>query len=64
MRYVAVVCPRCGKASGARSDAKRHQCPYCGAVFQIDNASILAMGNAKTIRETVVRYNSGEFKKP
>ncbi len=62
MRYVAVVCPRCRKASGARSDAKRHQCPYCGTIFQIDNASILAMGNAKTVRETVVRYNSGEFR--
>jgi ribosomal protein L37AE/L43A len=62
MRYVAVVCPKCGRASGARLDAKRHQCPYCGAVFQLNDASIIAMGNAKAVREVVVRYNSGEFR--
>jgi ribosomal protein L37AE/L43A len=62
MKYVAVVCPKCGRASGARFDAKRHQCPYCGAVFQLNNASIIAMGSAKAVREAVARYNSGEFR--
>ena len=62
MKYVAVVCPKCGRASGARFDAKRHQCPYCGAVFQLNDASIIATGNAKAVREAVARYNSGEFR--
>jgi ribosomal protein L37AE/L43A len=62
MKYVAVVCPKCGRASGARFDAKRHQCPYCGAVFQLNDASIITMGSAKAVREVVARYNSGEFR--
>jgi len=62
MRYVAVVCPRCGKASGARADARRHQCPYCGAVFQLDNASVIAAGSARVVREAVVRHNAGGFR--
>jgi hypothetical protein len=62
MLYVAVVCPRCGKASGARHDAKRHQCPYCGTVFQLDNAAIITKGSAKAVREAVVRYNKGDFR--
>ena len=58
MRYVAVVCPRCGKASAARLDAKRHQCPYCGYVMQVESASIIAVGSARAVREAVVRHNT------
>ncbi|ACB39552.1 hypothetical protein [Pyrobaculum neutrophilum] len=63
MRYAAVVCPRCARASAARADARRHQCPYCGTVFQIDQAAVIAVGSAREVREAVVRYNSN-FLKP
>lgn len=58
MRYLAVVCPKCGRASAARGDAKRHQCPYCGYLITVDKAAIIATGSAKAIREAVVRYNT------
>ncbi|WP_333639079.1 hypothetical protein [Pyrobaculum aerophilum] len=57
MKYIAVVCTRCGRASAARADSKKHLCPYCGAVVEIDKATILAVGNAKAVREAVVRHN-------
>jgi DNA-directed RNA polymerase subunit RPC12/RpoP len=58
MRYVAVVCPRCGRASAARAAAKRHQCPYCGHIMQVEDVSIIAVGDARSVRQAVVRYNT------
>lgn len=58
MRYIAVVCPKCGRASATRRDVKRRQCPYCGYVIVIDRASIIAIGDSKTVREAVVRHNA------
>ncbi|ABP50210.1 MULTISPECIES: hypothetical protein [Pyrobaculum] len=58
MKYIAVVCPRCGKASAARADAKKHQCPYCGTLINIEKAAVIAVGSAKAVREAVVRHNT------
>ncbi|MEZ0248254.1 MAG: hypothetical protein ABWJ97_03175 [Thermoproteus sp.] len=57
MRYVAVVCPRCGMASAARADAKRHVCPFCGADMDLDRAPIIATGSAVEVRRAVAKYN-------
>ncbi|MEL9989947.1 MAG: hypothetical protein QXP98_03710 [Thermoproteus sp.] len=57
MRYVAVVCPRCGMASAARADAKRHICPFCGARIDLEGASIIASGSAAEVRRAVAKYN-------
>ncbi|ABO08231.1 hypothetical protein [Pyrobaculum calidifontis] len=58
MKYIASVCPRCGKASAARASAKTHQCPYCGAAYSVDSSTILLVGTAREVREAVVRHNS------
>ncbi len=57
MKYSAVVCPHCGRASGVKSEAKTHQCPYCGRLFQTEKAIVLATGSPKAIRQQVVDYN-------
>ncbi|MEZ0319711.1 MAG: hypothetical protein ABWK05_06960 [Pyrobaculum sp.] len=59
MRYLAAVCPHCGRASAVRADAKRHQCPYCGRLFEVERASVIAVGNAREVRQAVVRHNAG-----
>ena len=53
-----MVCPRWGKASAARADAKKHQCPYCGTLINIEKAAVIAVGSAKAVREAVVRHNT------
>ncbi|MEM1598333.1 MAG: DUF1922 domain-containing protein [Pyrobaculum sp.] len=58
MRYLAAVCPHCGRASAVRADAKRHQCPYCGRVYEVERTTIIAAGNAKEVRQAVVRHNA------
>jgi len=57
MRYVAVVCPRCGMASAARSGAKSHVCPFCGARIDLERASAIASGSAEEVRRAVARHN-------
>nr|KJR73023.1 MAG: hypothetical protein TU35_08365 [Thermoproteus sp. AZ2] len=57
-RYLAVVCPRCGRASAARR-AGRHQCPYCGFLIDLSRARVIASGDYKAVREAVVKYNEG-----
>lgn len=57
MRYVAVVCPRCGMASAARSGAKSHICPFCGARIDLERASAIASGSAEEVRRAVARHN-------
>ncbi|MGC8583447.1 MAG: hypothetical protein ACP5I3_01965 [Thermoproteus sp.] len=59
MRYLAVVCPRCGMASAARSGAKSHVCPFCGARIDLERASVIASGSAEEVRKAVARHNEG-----
>lgn len=57
MRYAAVVCPRCGRASAARADARGHTCPYCGFRMPVEGSAVIYMGDARSVREAVRRYN-------
>ncbi|CCC81140.1 hypothetical protein [Thermoproteus tenax] len=58
MKYAAVVCPKCGMASATRLDAKRHVCPYCGRLIDLDRAPIIYSGSAREVRKAVAEYNS------
>lgn len=58
MKYIAVVCPRCGMASAARAGAKSHGCPFCGAKVDLEKAVVIASGSAEEVRKAVARYNS------
>lgn len=57
MRYLAVVCPRCRRASAARAGARSHVCPYCGSRMDLDYAAVIYAGDARSVREAVRRYN-------
>lgn len=58
MRYIAVVCPKCGRASATKATAQRHQCPYCGTIIRVNDATVITVGDSKKVREAVVRYNT------
>ncbi|MCC6019904.1 MAG: DUF1922 domain-containing protein [Thermoproteaceae archaeon] len=59
MRYAAVLCPSCGRASAARAGARTHQCPYCGAKFGLGAARVLLVGSAREVRAAVAKHNAG-----
>lgn len=61
MKYYAVVCPRCGRASASKR-ARSHECPYCGYKIDLSRARVIAEGDYKSVREAVVKYN-GEAKR-
>jgi hypothetical protein len=44
-------------ASAARSGAKSHVCPFCGARIDLERASAIASGSAEEVRRAVARHN-------
>ncbi|MFP3177522.1 MAG: DUF1922 domain-containing protein [Thermocladium sp.] len=49
MEYLVLICPRCGRPSAARTGSRSHECPYCGFMFPVANASLV--GKASSGRE-------------
>ncbi len=59
MVYLVITCPRCGSYSVARDTVKTHQCPYCGYVMRIEEASIIARVNSgKEAREIILKLKT------
>ncbi|MFN3804519.1 MAG: hypothetical protein ACK4SY_05645 [Pyrobaculum sp.] len=36
---------------------RRRQCPYCGKIFPIEDAAVLAVGDLDAAREAAARHN-------
>ncbi len=63
VKYLVVRCPRCGMLSAVRLGSSRHQCPYCGLVFTVDESTIVAKANnGREAREIILRLSASPGK--
>jgi len=53
-----VKCPKCGQASAMKAGARSHMCPYCGTVFRLEEATVIARAKSgKEAREIIKQIN-------
>jgi hypothetical protein len=59
MRFKVVVCSRCGRARGVRSDSKRSSCHKCGATIKVREArAYLTTDSEKELAQGVAEVNA------
>ncbi|GGP22151.1 hypothetical protein GCM10007981_17060 [Thermocladium modestius] len=55
MEYLVLLCPRCGRPSAARARSRSHSCPYCGATFQIAEATLVERAPSGREAQSIIR---------
>ncbi len=61
MEYLVLLCPRCGKPSAARARSRSHSCPYCGAAFQVAEATLVGRASSGREARSIIRKLLGDY---